>query len=76
MNSTPIIRKEPRYGGVMVFVGFSLTAMSFGGFGSVGVFLKPIAAEYDWSRGTTALGYASAAVGTAIFGILWGALAD
>lgn len=64
------------YGWVMVFVGFSLTAMSFGALGSMGVFLKPIAAEFGWSRGSTALGYTTAAMGAAVFGILWGFLAD
>ncbi len=60
----------------MVFVGFTLTAMSFGGLGAIGVFLKPIAAEFGWSRGTIALGYTMAALGAALFGVLWGFLAD
>ena len=68
--------QNPRYGWVMVFVAFSLTAMSFGSLGAVGVFLKPIAAEFGWSRGSTAFGYTVAAMGAAVFGILWGFLAD
>lgn len=65
-----------RHGWVMVFVGFSLSAMSFGGLGTVGVFLKPLIAEFGWSRGETAFGYTIAALGAAGFGILWGFIAD
>jgi MFS family permease len=69
-------KKDDPYGWVMVFVGFSLMTMSFGGLGAVGVFLKPIAAEFGWSRGAIALGYTTAAFSAAAFGILWGFLAD
>lgn len=68
--------KDNPYGWVMVFVGFSLMSMSFGGLGAVGVFLKPIAMEFGWSRGSIALGYTTAAFSAALFGILWGFLAD
>ena len=64
------------YGWVMVFVGFSLSAMSFGGLGTVGVFLKPLIAEFGWSRGETSLGFSIAALSAAAFGILWGFFAD
>ena len=76
MQSTARDGGDARYGWVMVFVGFSLTAMSFGGLGAVGVFLIPIAEEFDWSRGSTAAGYTVAALGAALFGVLWGFLAD
>jgi len=65
-----------RYGWVMVCVGFSLMSMSFGALSSVGVFLKPIAADYGWSRGSIAFGYTTAAFSGALFGIFWGFLAD
>ena len=65
-----------RHGWVMVFVGFSLSAMSFGGLGTVGVFLKPLIAEFGWSRGETSLGFSIAALSAAAFGILWGFFAD
>lgn len=68
--------EDSRYGWVMVFVGFSLMAMSFGGIGAVAVFLKPIAAEFGWSRGSVALGYTTAALSAAVFGVYWGFLAD
>ena len=76
MQTTESDQGDARYGWVMVFVGFTLTGMSFGGLGSVGVFLKPIAADLHWSRGGTAFGYTAAAMGSAIFIVLWGFLAD
>ena len=76
MHSTAREDKDSPYGWVMVFVGFALMSMSFGGLGAVGVFLKPIAAEFGWSRGSIALGYTTAAFSAALFGVLWGFLAD
>lgn len=76
MQSTTGQDRDDRYGWVMVFVGFTLMAMSFGGIGAVAVFLKPIATEFGWSRGSVALGYTTAALSAALFGILWGFLAD
>lgn len=59
----------------MVGITFVLTGLSFGGVGAVGVFLKPLAAEFGWSRGEVAFGYTM--VGFAAFtGIGWGYLAD
>ena len=40
----------------MVFAVFVLSALSFGALGSISVFLKPLAAEFGWSRGETAFG--------------------
>ncbi len=76
MHSTTRDDENGRYGWVMVFVGFTLMAMSFGALGAVGVFLKPIAADYGWSRASIALGYTTAALSAAAFGILWGFMAD
>lgn len=76
MHSATSDDRASRNGWIMVFVGFSLTAMSFGGLGSISVFLKPLVAEFGWSRGSTALGYTIAALGAASFGVLWGFLAD
>ena len=76
MPSTTSDDRDDPYGWVMVFVGFSLMAMSFGALGAVGVFLKPIAEEFGWSRGSVALGFTTAALSAALFGMLWGFLAD
>lgn len=68
-------RPTSRYGWLMVGIGFTLTGLSFGGFGSVGVFLKPLSAEFGWSRGEVSFAYTM--VGFAAFmGIVWGYLAD
>jgi MFS family permease len=75
-ESVPLEVQDKPYGWVMVFVGFTMMAMSFGGLAAVGVFLKPIAAEFGWSRGSIAFGYTTAALSAALFGIYWGFLAD
>ncbi|MFP6772979.1 MAG: MFS transporter [Alphaproteobacteria bacterium] len=68
--------RDPVYGWVMVGVVFLLTALSFGGLGSVGIFLKPMIAEFGWSRSETAMGYTSLSIAAAIMGIVWGFVAD
>ena len=70
------MKSDSYYGLVMVFVGFTLSAMSFGGLAAVGVFLKPLIAEFGWSRGATAAGYTVAAFSAAAFGIPLGYFAD
>jgi len=67
---------DPLYGWVMVFVVFVLSGLSFGNLGAISVFLKPLTAEFGWSRGETSLGYTAIAFSTALFGILWGHVAD
>jgi MFS family permease len=67
---------EGGYGWVMVGVAFLLTALSFGILGSVGVFLKPLAEEFGWSRGGISFGYTAVTLATGAAGVLWGILAD
>ncbi|MCC2096227.1 MAG: MFS transporter [Hyphomicrobiales bacterium] len=74
MNKTPL-SASPRYGWVMVVVTFMLTGLSFGGAGTVAVFIKPLGEEFGWSRGDVAFGYSMFGFAT-IFGILWGRIAD
>jgi len=78
MSSTtpPFQDKDPAYGWVMVAVVFVISALAFGTLGSVSVFLKPLSMEFGWSRGETSLGYSAISLASAIFGILWGILAD
>jgi MFS family permease len=64
------------YGWVMVFVTFVLTALCFGGLSLVAVFIKPLAQEFGWLRGEVASAYTIAAASTAIFGVLFGRVAD
>jgi MFS family permease len=68
--------KDPAYGWVMVFVGFVLSSLSFGALASISVFLKPLSAEFGWGRGQTSLGYTAIAFSSALFGVLWGNVAD
>ena len=67
---------EPNYGWVMVAVTFVLTGLAFGGMASVGVFLKPLAAHFGWSRGEISAGYTVVALSSAAAGIGWGFLSD
>jgi len=68
--------KDPLYGWVMVAVVFTISALAFGTLGSVSVFLKPLSTEFGWGRGDTSLGYTAISFASALFGILWGVLAD
>ena len=68
--------KDPSYGWVMVFAVFTLSALAFGTLGTISVFLKPLSAEFGWTRGETSLGYTVISFSSAIFGILWGYIAD
>ena len=68
--------RDPAYGWVMVFAVFLLSALAFGALGSISVFLKPLAAEFGWSRGQTSFGYTVISFSSALFGVLWGFIAD
>ncbi|MEH6558285.1 MAG: MFS transporter [Oceanicoccus sp.] len=70
------IEKDPSYGWLMVLIVFTLSALSFGSLGSISVFLKPLSTEFGWSRGMTSLGYTAIAFSSALFGLLWGIIAD
>jgi sugar phosphate permease len=67
---------HPSYGWAMVGIAFTLSAISFGVLASVGVFLKPLAAEFGWSRGSLSFGYSAITLATAFSGILWSIIAD
>jgi MFS family permease len=68
--------RDPIYAWVMVFTAFTLSALSFGQLSAISVFLKPLSNEFDWSRGETSLAYTLTSFSSAIFGVLWGFLAD
>ena len=76
INATTTPDRNPIYGWVMVFAVFILSALSFGALGSISVFLKPLSAEFGWSRGETAFGYTVISFSSALFGMLWGYVAD
>ena len=64
------------YGWVMVLVVFVLSGLAFGSMASISVFLKPVSLEFGWSRGQTSFAYTVASLASAIFGVLWGQVAD
>lgn len=66
-----------RFRGILATVGATLGMGS--GFGLLilsSAFIAPLAAEFGWSRADVSLGYASAALGMAVGGLLWGRLSD
>lgn len=74
--SAKLGERDLSYGWVMVAVAFTLSALSFGALGAISVFLKPLSMEFGWSRGDTSLGYTAIAFSSALFGLLWGVVAD
>ncbi len=75
-HAIKVHEEDPAYGWVMVFAVFLLSALAFGALGSISVFLKPLSSEFGWSRGETSLGYTVISFSSALFGILWGYIAD
>ena len=68
--------KGINYGWVMVLVVFVLNGLAFGSMASISVFLKPVSLEFGWSRGQTSFAYTVASLSSAVFGVLWGQVAD
>ena len=64
------------YGWIMVLVVFVLSGLAFGSMASISVFLKPVSLEFGWSRGQTSFAYTVASLASAVFGVLWGQVAD
>jgi len=65
-----------RQGWRMVWITFVISGLGFGILGSVGIFLKPLIADFGWTRGEASFGYTAATLSTAVFGIVWGFAAD
>ena len=68
--------RDINYGWIMVLVVFVLSGLAFGSMASISVFLKPISADFGWSRGATSLAYTVASLSSALFGVIWGVVAD
>ena len=68
--------KGINYGWVMVLVVFVLSGLAFGSMASISVFLMPVSLEFGWSRGQTSFAYTVASLSSAVFGVLWGQVAD
>jgi MFS family permease len=74
--SKPKFAETDRYGWIVVAVAFFLSVISFGTLSSVGIFLKPLIAEFGWTRGNLSLGYTAVTFAAAFAGILWGIVVD
>jgi MFS family permease len=63
--------------GIPVVVGATVAmALGFGGLALISVFMRPLEAEFGWSRTDMSLAYAVATVGMALGGVVWGRVAD
>lgn len=76
MNAGPQAGAEARFGWVVVAVAFVMIGLGFGALASIAVFMKPLAAEFGWSRGEVSFAYTMGALGAAFGGIFWGHLSD
>lgn len=67
----------PFSGSILVIVGATVAmALGFGGLALTSVFMRPLEAEFGWSRAEISLAYALATVGMALGGVAWGWLSD
>ena len=63
--------------GILVVGGATVAmALGFGGLALISVFMRPLEAEFGWSRADTSLAYAVATVGMAVGGVVWGRMSD
>jgi MFS family permease len=51
-------------------------ALGFGCLGLTSVFIRPLEAEFGWTRAEVSLGYAAATIGMALGGYIWGRVSD
>jgi len=63
--------------GILVVVGATVAmALGFGGLALISVFMRPLEAEFGWSRAEISLAYAVASAGMALGGVVWGRVSD
>lgn len=76
MSAPPFVRIDGGY--AWVVLGISALLMGLGGIAlfSIGVFLKPMAAEFGWTRGEIAFAYTLGSVLSGVGGVVMGVLAD
>jgi MFS family permease len=76
MAGKPATESNERDGWIMVAVSAVVIGTGFGTLWSFPIFLKPLAAEFGWLRGETALAYSAATFLIGLMGIIMGGLAD
>ncbi len=64
------------YGWVMVFAAAVLMGLGLGGIATVAIFLKPLTAEFGWSRANVSMAYTVASIAAAVAGVYFGRVAD
>lgn len=64
------------YGYVIVLIGFFIMLLAFGTFYTFGVFFKPLAIEFGWTRTVTSGAYSLAAFLSGLLAIVVGRLTD
>jgi MFS family permease len=68
---------DTRASGLPVIVGATVAmALGFGGLALISVFMRPLEAEFGWSRSEISLAYALASIGMALGGVVWGRVLD
>src|SRR5262245_32829900 len=69
--------RDVRARGILVVVGATVAmAVGFGGLALISVFMRPLEAEFGWSRAEISLAYGIASVGMALGGVVWGWVSD
>jgi MFS family permease len=83
IQHTPSIPRRLARGGtrdpraVLAVVGGTVgMALGFGALALTSVFMQPLEQAFGWSRAEVSLGYAIAAAGMAVGGLIWGRLSD
>ncbi len=62
---------------ILVVIGATVAmAISFGSLGLTSIFMRPLEAEFGWTRAETSLAYAIASAGMALGGLGWGWASD
>lgn len=62
---------------ILVVIGATVAmAMGFGSLGLTSIFMRPLEAEFGWTRAETSLAYAIASAGMALGGLGWGWASD
>ena len=62
---------------ILVVVGATAAmALGFGALSLTSVFIRPLEAEFGWSRAEISLAYTVATIGMALGGLVWGRLSD
>jgi MFS family permease len=61
---------------LVVVAATVVMALGFGSLALTSVFMRPLEAEFGWTRTDTSLAYAVSTVGMALGGVVWGGVSD